>query len=100
MVACCPMHNVGVPVTVMVTAAGCITCTAITLTQPLASVTVTAYPPASRSVMVADVCPPGVHEYVNGGVPPATTTVAVPSDPPKHKVGVEFMLSETFEGEV
>ena len=48
-------------------------------THPFASVTVTTYVPALNPVIVCVVSPPGLQEYVYGGVPPVGLAVAVPS---------------------
>jgi hypothetical protein len=50
--------------------------------HPFASVTVTRYDPDDNPFSVAAVPPDGNHKYVNGPVPPAIETVAVPSLPP------------------
>jgi len=50
--------------------------------HPFASSTVTVYDPADKPVAVGVVPPEGIQLYVKGPVPPATPTLAAPSDPP------------------
>ena len=47
--------------------------------HPIISVTVQVYVPAGNAVAVAEVCPPGIHKYVNPPLPPDGVAVAVPS---------------------
>jgi hypothetical protein len=51
--------------------------------HPLASFAVMVYVPAVRPVAVALLPPVGVQLYVNGGVPPVNTAVALPTEFPK-----------------
>lgn len=53
------------------------------LLHPYASITVTVYIPVGKLPAVGLVCPGVVfHVYVNGDIPPVTSTVALPSLPP------------------
>ncbi len=60
--------------------------------QSKKSVTVTVYVPAERPEAVVVVCPFD-HRMLNGGVPPASTTLAVPSAAFAQEVAVA-MVSE------
>jgi hypothetical protein len=51
-----PKQDTGVAVAVAVTAVGCVTVAQAVFVQPLKSVTVTQYVPATRPVAVAAVC--------------------------------------------
>jgi len=67
--------------------------------QPFAEVTVTQYSPATRPV-ADDVVPPPVQLYVYGSVPPETTTVRVPLEPPLQVTAVLDNCTETGVGAV
>jgi hypothetical protein len=66
---------------------GSVIVTEVDAEQPFTSVAVKVYVSAIRLLADGSVPPEGAQEYVNGGVPPDTTTVAAPSFSP---------LQETF----